>query len=235
MRSFSAPWLIAWCCCPSAPSTVPGKGAIPFPQSAALLRGRAGPSVRAWDAFPAGRGKDCPSALCAVAQTPASAPAGPCQRPRWVPAVRELPPHCWPGARAQGTPASRLRERWLRSLRDGLGIALLALWRDCPSSTGSGGAPRARRKVAEPPHIVAAARGLSGPAAALPSRAGPAGPRPRFRARPRHTRAGPGAARAGGPGAPSGGSGAGAFTRGTRRGGSEAERGAAWLLPWAPG
>lgn len=83
--------------------------------------------------------------------------------------------------------------------------------------------------------VVAAARGLSGPAAALPRRAGPAGPRPRFRAvraTPEPGREPPGR---GGPGAPSGGSEARAFARGTRRGGSRAERGAARLLPRAPG
>lgn len=145
------------------------EGCNSLPQSAALLRGRAGPSVPGWDTFPAGRGQGL--FLHAVFR---GTNTGLCQRPRWVLAVTGLPPRCWPVARAQGTPVSRLRDRRLRRLRSEIGIALLALWRDCPSSTGSGVAPRARWKVAEPAHIAAAARGLCGPVAALPSRAGPA-------------------------------------------------------------
>lgn len=236
MGSCSASWLTVWCRCPSTP-IVPGKGAIPFPQSAALLPGKAGPSVRGWDAFPAG-GKHCPSALCAVTRTPASAPAGLCRRPRCVPAVTGLPPHSWPVARAQGTPASRLRDRWLCSLGNEIGIALLAFWRDCPSSTRRG-VPRGLAERWLNPHTSWRRRGASlGPLRPFPAAQAPLGRGPAsgpVRATPEPGREPPGRGGAGGTGAPCGGSGAGAFARGTRRGGSKAERGAARLLPWAPG
>lgn len=212
------------------------QGRVQFPSRSPLLSFGAEPAPL-WEAGmlsrPAG-GKDRSSALCAVAQTPAPAPGGLCWRPRRVPAVTGLPPPRRPVARARGTlpPGSGTAGGAASGRR-----SASPCWR----FGGTVLAPQAAewlRGLAErwpSPHTSWRRRGASRARRALPSRAGPAGPRPRFRARPRHTRAGPGTARAGEPGAPSGGGGAGPFAGGTRRGGSKAERGAARLLPWAPG
>lgn len=123
---------------------------------------------------PAG-GKDCPSALCAVARTPVSAPASLCRRPRRVPAVTGLPPHCWPVARAQGPPASRLRDRWPCSLGNEIGIALLAFWRDCSGSTRRA-VPRGLAERWLNPHASWRRRGASpGPLRPFPAAQAPLG------------------------------------------------------------